>query len=74
MLFKKKKTRISKKELRAAPGKKLRDAALSALREAALRRRNFDSGGMRAPDCGEGKKLEHTRYGDWESKGRCSDF
>ena len=65
LLFFKKK----KRKLWAAPGKKLSAKARRALEEAAERRTddmNADSDG-----CSDN---EPTRYGDWESGGRCSDF
>jgi len=65
--------KIRKKDLFAAPGKKLNDAATRALREAAERRRDHDAIVERSEDCPE-KSLEPTRYGDWEAQGKCSDF
>ncbi len=65
--------KIRKRDLFAAPGKKLTDIAKRALREAAERRRQFDPCGLAAPDC-EDERLEPTRYGDWEANGKCSDF
>ena len=68
-----KKKKIRKKDLLAAPGKKLDEIAICALREAAERRRDHDPCAARSEDCLQGK-LEPTRYGDWESGGKCSDF
>ncbi len=70
---KRKRKKIRKRDLFAAPGKKLTAAALRALREAAERRRKFDAAFERSGDSDE-NRLEPTRYGDWEAKGKCSDF
>ncbi len=70
---KSKRKKIRKRDLFAAPGKKLNDAALRALREAAERRRKFDAAFERSGEDGE-SRLEPTRYGDWEAQGKCSDF
>jgi len=65
--------KIRKKDLLAAPNKKLNNAAKRALSEAAARRRAFDPFSARSKDCPFGS-LEPTRYGDWEAAGKCSDF
>lgn len=65
--------RIRKKEMFAAPGKTLNEAAKRALHEAAERRRKFDAVATRSEDC-QDQRLEPTRYGDWEADGKCSDF
>lgn len=65
--------KIRKRDLLAAPGKKLTDIAKQALHEAAERRRLFDPCGFAAPDSEE-ERLEPTRYSDWEANGKCSDF
>lgn len=64
LFFKKKKRRLW-----AAPGKKLNAESRRALEEAAERR----SEEAKADSDGCSNK-EPTRYGDWESGGRCSDF
>lgn len=65
--------KIKKRELLAAPGKRLNKIAKRALREAAARRRKFDAADIQSEDCCDAR-LEPTRYGDWESDGKCSDF
>ncbi len=68
-----KKKRIRKKELLAAPGKKLNETAVRALHEAAERRRVYDPLAASTNDYPQ-EQLEPTRYGDWEAGGKCSDF
>lgn len=68
-----KKKKIRKKDLLAARDKKLNEAAVRALREAAERRQLFDPACAVSEDCPRGR-LEPTRYGDWETRGKCSDF
>ncbi|MEM8771836.1 MAG: DUF1674 domain-containing protein [Pseudomonadota bacterium] len=65
--------KIRKRELLAAPGKKLDGAAKRALTEAAERRRAFDPCASIAGDC-VSDRLDPTRYGDWEAGGKCRDF
>ena len=65
--------KIPKKDLFAARNKKVKGAAMRALKEAAERRCDFDATSVRSEDCPSGS-LEPTRYGDWESDGKCSDF
>jgi len=57
----------------AAKDKKLSKAALDALREAEERRAKEVPPKL-PPEKGGAKGLEPTRYGDWEQKGRISDF
>ncbi len=65
--------KIRKRDLFAAPGKKLNNMAARALHEAAERRRDHDAAAARSKDCTD-DRLEPTRYGDWEADGKCSDF
>lgn len=60
----------------AAPGKRLSPAARRALEEAAARRAAAKANPPPGPPREEGgpKGPEPTRYGDWERKGRASDF
>ncbi len=58
----------------AAPGKKLSAAARRALEEAAERRRRAQAGAAPAKEINGPRGPEPTRYGDWERKGRVSDF
>ncbi len=59
----------------AAKDKPLSQAALDALREAEAREK-AQKGAAPLPKEQGGRKdgLEPTRYGDWEQKGRISDF
>lgn len=65
--------RILKRDLFMAPHRRLSDTARAALLDAAKRRRVFDPASLRAEDAAA-PRAEPTRYGDWESGGRCSDF
>ena len=59
----------------AAPGKTLSAAARRALEEAAARRRRTAPADKALPKEINGTPgPEPTRYGDWERKGRISDF
>lgn len=69
----KSKRKVPEKELCAFPGKQLNKIAQQALEEAALRRRESDQASEISGDCPSGSP-EPTRYGDWQNKGRCSDF
>ena len=57
----------------AAPAKPLSEAAKRALVEAAERRAQAEAG-ARPNDDGGPAGPEPTRFGDWERKGRTSDF
>lgn len=58
----------------AASGKPLSAAARRALEEAAERRRRRAATEPPAPEVNGPKGPEPTRYGDWERKGRVTDF
>lgn len=58
----------------AAPGKTLSPAARRALEEAAARRAAQEAAEAGAPEQGGPSGPEPTRYGDWERKGRATDF
>ena len=58
----------------AAPGKTLTPAARRALEEAAQRRAADAAEAERQAELGGPAGPEPTRYGDWERKGRVSDF
>lgn len=59
----------------AARRAKLAPAARRALEEADLRRaRGYGDEGARPREKGGQAGAEPTRYGDWEKKGRISDF
>ncbi len=57
----------------AAPGKTLTPAARRALEEAAARRAAQEAADA-PPEQGGPSGPEPTRYGDWERKGRVTDF
>lgn len=54
--------------------KLLTPAAQRALAEAEARRAAIDAAANLPTETGGPKGLEPTRFGDWESKGRTSDF
>lgn len=56
------------------PDKLLTPAAKRALAEAEARRAAIDAKADLPTETGGPKGLEPTRFGDWESKGRTSDF
>jgi hypothetical protein len=59
----------------AAPGKSLTPAARRALEEAAARRAAEEKDATKpAEEIGGAKGPDPTRFGDWEHKGRASDF
>jgi len=59
----------------ANPNAELSDAAIRALKEAAERRKAYDAAAERqAPEDGGVDGPEPTRFGDWERKGRTTDF
>lgn len=62
-----------RRKIGAAPGKRICKEARQALREAADRRSVRDPAPV-AVDEHKVQKPEPTRFGDWESGGRCSDF
>jgi len=57
-----------------APRKELLPAARRALAEAEARRRQADAAPPPPKELGGPKGPEPVRYGDWEVKGRASDF
>lgn len=69
----KKNPKVKRRELLAAPGKRLSKIAKSALIEAALRRRKSDVEKLSCEDNAT-RSLEPTRYGAWEADGKCRDF
>ena len=54
--------------------KSLTSAARRALAEAEERRKSSNPDTLNVPEKGGPKGLEPTRFGDWERKGRASDF
>ena len=58
----------------AAPGKVLPPAARRALEEAAARHAAEQERQARQAELGGPAGPEPTRFGDWERKGRVSDF
>jgi len=54
--------------------KSLTPAARRALAEAEERRKSSNPKALDVPENGGPKGLEPTRFGDWERKGRASDF
>ena len=57
----------------AAPDKPLTPAARRALEEAAARRAGAQVAALPTEEGGRDGP-EPTRFGDWEQKGRCTDF
>ena len=57
-----------------APRRELTPAARRALAEAEARRRQADAAPKPPKELGGPKGPEPVRYGDWEVKGRASDF